>query len=338
MSILKHGKLGFQMECQNPFVIAMHHIDNFPKGNGKLGPSELIDKGNSNEIDLNAPWRMYYGKEVPGFPAHPHRGFETVTVVTEGVVDHTDGLGSSGRYANGDVQWMTAGRGLEHCEMFPLVNTDKPNTMELFQIWLSLDKEHRMDRPDYKMLWREEIPVITQKNENASETKITLIAGEIDGIKAVGPTGSSWAADPKNHLSIQLIEIDKGSTYIIPAISSTLNRSIYFYDGDCIEVEEMGLNNEEYVFVSGDETTIVNNGNKTAKILLLEAEPIPERIIAHGPFVMSSEEEIRQAYVDYQNTRFGGWPFGDLEIYHSPDQVRYAKYSDGSVEYPEDVK
>lgn len=336
MSIKKQGKYTFQMECQNPFVITMHHLDHFPKGNGKSRPLDKIPVSNSEEFDLDAPWRMYYGKEVPGFPAHPHRGFETVTIVTQGVVDHTDGLGASGRYANGDVQWMTAGKGLQHCEMFPLIHEDKPNTMELFQIWLSLAGKQRMDPPDYKMLWREDIPVIKKNNEKGAESRITLIAGEVDGIHAVPPTSSSWAANPENHLSIQLIELDPKGNVTIASVSKTLNRSLYLYEGSGVSLENITLGNKEYVFLSGDEDVKLENvGDKVVKLLLLEAEPIPEKILAYGPFVMSSEEEIRQAYIDYQATQFGGWPFETEEVYHKPDQVRYAKYADGRIETPE---
>ncbi len=293
-----------------------------------------------NNYASPAGWNMYHGKEVPGFPAHPHRGFETVTVVLQGTVDHTDGLGSSGRYADGDVQWMTAGKGLQHAEMFPLVKKEDKNTLELFQIWLSLYGENRMSEPDYKMLWNEDIPNVERVDENGKRTKIKVVAGQVDGKKAPSPTLHSWAYDPKNNLSIHLIEMEPGASYTIAGVSQTLNRSIYFYEGEQVKLDDTTLDNREYAFVSGEKDTVITNiGKNTGKILLLEAEPMPEAIIAYGPFVMSSEEGIRQAYNDYRETEFGGWPFPDAEAYHSPDQVRYAKYGDGRVEYPaENVK
>ena len=332
MAILERGSYKHQMPTQNPFVASMHHLDRFPRGNGNLGPSSM--KKDNEGFDLSADWRMYYGKKVPGFPAHPHRGFETVTIVTEGFVDHTDGLGSRGRYGQGDVQWMTAGKGLQHCEMFPLINEDKPNTMELFQVWLSLDHAHRMVDPDYKMLWNEDVPRISI-GEEGKETRITLIAGELNGIKAVPPTKDSWANNPENKLSIQLIEMDPGVEYELPAGSPTMKRSIYNYYDGVVRIEGKELRKKMYMFLSADEPTkVVNESDSVVKLLLLESEPIDEPILAYGPFVMTTKEEIRQAYNDYQETQFGGWPFPEQEVAHDKDLGRFAEYPDGSVEKP----
>jgi redox-sensitive bicupin YhaK (pirin superfamily) len=98
-------------------------------------------------------WRMYHGRVVPGFPSHPHRGFETVTVVRRGLVDHADSTGAAARYGGGDVQWLTAGSGIQHAEMFPLLARDRGNPLELFQIWLNLPAADKMAEPHFAMVW-----------------------------------------------------------------------------------------------------------------------------------------------------------------------------------------
>lgn len=334
--IIESGRIAFQFKTQNPFVATMYHVDHYPAGDGKLGPAIKKPYNGDGDFGEESAWHMYYGEKVPGFPAHPHRGFETVTAVVQGTVDHTDGLGATGRYRDGDVQWMTAGKGLQHAEMFPLLNAEQDNTLELFQIWLSLDSKHRMADPDYKMLWREDVPMVTAKDRKGLRTKITVIAGEVNGEAPPAPTEDSWAYDKEHRLSIQLLELEPGAAYAIPAGYNTMNRSLYFYGGDALTVDEKRFTQHSYMFVTaGEETALVNEGLTAAKVLLLQSEPIPEPIIAYGPFVMTTQEEIRQAFRDYEKTQFGGWPFSTLEMFHGHDQPRFAKYADGTAEYPD---
>ena len=134
--------LGFPWQTQDPFLFCVYHLDHFPKGNEQMGPDASLSGRNlGNDFTLKDGWRMYHGRTVPGFPAHPHRGFETITIVNKGFCDHSDSLGAAGRFGLGDTQWMTAGRGVQHSEMFPLLNKDKENPLELFQIWLNLPKK-----------------------------------------------------------------------------------------------------------------------------------------------------------------------------------------------------
>src|SRR5690606_32880367 len=106
-------------------------------------------------------WRMYHGAEVPGFPQHPHRGFETVTIARRGYIDHADSLGAAARFGQGDVQWLTAGKGIVHSEMFPLLSKDDDNPVELFQIWVNLPAASKMVDPYFSMLWASDIPKVT---------------------------------------------------------------------------------------------------------------------------------------------------------------------------------
>ena len=135
-TILKVQKLGFQWQTQDPFLFCVHHEDHYPKGNKEMGPdASLAGRTMGADFEVKEGWRMYHGIKVPGFPAHPHRGFETVTIVRKGLVDHSDSLGAAGRFGNGDVQWMTAGKGVQHSEMFPLLNTEGENPFEFFKFW-----------------------------------------------------------------------------------------------------------------------------------------------------------------------------------------------------------
>src|SRR5699024_6103390 len=135
--------LEFQWQTESPFLITMYHKDDYPAGNEEQGVDAdlLAGRNIGQDFETRDGFRMYHGQIVPGFPAHPHKGFETVTVVTEGFVDHFDSKGGKGRYGNGDVQWLTTGKGSQHAEMFPLVHKDKRNSLELFQIWLNLPEK-----------------------------------------------------------------------------------------------------------------------------------------------------------------------------------------------------
>ena len=112
---------------RDPFLFCVHHFDAYPKGNDKFGPAaSLAGRDIGRDFAGVDGWRMYHGDTVPGFPSHPHRGFETVTIVRQGLLDHSDSLGASARYVDGDVQWLTAGAGIQHAEMFRHVGSQHP--------------------------------------------------------------------------------------------------------------------------------------------------------------------------------------------------------------------
>ncbi|MCB0357494.1 MAG: pirin family protein, partial [Bdellovibrionales bacterium] len=118
-------KIDFHWKTKDPFLFCAFHNDQYPKANRFLGPkSDIQDRPLGQDFTLKDGFRMYHGKTIPGFPLHPHRGFETITLVRKGFVDHADSLGAAGRYGRGDVQWMTAGCGIQHSEMFPLLQQD----------------------------------------------------------------------------------------------------------------------------------------------------------------------------------------------------------------------
>ena len=325
--------LGFVWETIDPFLFCVHHLDNHPAGNDQLGPATSLEgKYLGQDFTVKDGWRMYHGERVPGFPEHPHRGFETVTIVLNGFVDHSDSHGAAGRYGNGDVQWMTAGSGLQHAEMFPLLNRDKPNPLELFQIWLNLPKARKFSKPYYNMLWGEDIPVYTDKDKNGKSVKITVVAGVLGDKTAPPPAPDSWAAEAENEVGIWLIMIEANGLWTIPPASPEINRTLYFYRGSEIKIAGIDVKPYNSVELLAEEPVILENGNEEAFLLLLQGCPIGEPVVQHGPFVMNTVAEIQQAFYDYRKTRFGGWPWERSDNVHPRQKGRFARYSDGREE------
>lgn len=334
--VFETGALGFQMPVMDPFVAGMHHKDEFPAGNERMAPvAYRDDTAWGSDFDPHAPWRMYHGRTFSGFPVHPHRGFETVTVVTEGFADHADSNGSAGRYGEGDVQWMTAAAGCQHSEMFPLLNMDGPNRMELFQLWLNLAAKDKMSEPDYKMFWNENIPIVRENSRSGGPVSVKIIAGTFAGVSALTPPKPSWAHDPAHHVGIFLVELGKGARMSLPAVSATLNRAVYSYGTGRVELNGHALDGEHYAIVSGNDEIIIEAFSDDVRFLVLEGEPIGEPVAARGPFVMNRREELSQAVEDYRRTSFGGWPWDVDDPVHPRTSGRFAVYRDGHREEPD---
>jgi len=330
-AIIKTSKLGFQWETADPFLFCVHHLDFYPRGNDKLGPDELLSGRNiGNDFVAKNGWRMYHGDTVPGFPVHPHRGFETITFVLQGLVDHADSNGAAGRYGNRDVQWMTAGSGLQHSEMFPLLNSDRDNTFELFQIWLNLPAAKKFAKPGYKMLWGESVPEIKFKDKNNRNIKIDLVAGTYENIKAPEPASDSWAADPDNHVNIWHITMEKNAGWEIPITNENVTRNLYFFEGEKILLNNSPTEAAIMVGLDANKKIVVKNGEKAARLLMLQGRPINEPVEQYGPFVMNNMAEIRQAFSDYRDTQFGGWPWPRHDMVHGKTNGRFAKFADGT--------
>jgi len=332
-SIIEIKKLGFTWETQNPFLFCVHHDDKFPEGNDQMGPAaSLAGRNIGNDFTPKDGWRMYHGDTIPGFPQHPHRGFETVTVVLKGFIDHADSARGAGRYGNGDVQWMTAGKGLQHSEMFPLLNKDKPNPLELFQIWLNLPKSKKFVEGHYKMLWAEDIPHFNTKDENGKTTDVIVVAGELNSTTPPAPAPDSWAADPENEVAIWRIKMEAGAKWTLPKASEGINRTLFFFKGDSLKLDGESISSYHSVSLYPNQPVEIENGNEESHVLLLQGKPIQEPVAQYGPFVMNTQAEIQQAFMDYQQTQFGKWPW------ERPDQVferskgRFAKYGDGREE------
>lgn len=333
-ALKKIERMGFPWQTQDPFLFCVHHRDEFPAGNAKMGVHEKdkIGRNIGSDFTIKDGWRMYHGSSIPGFPYHPHRGFETITINKEGFVDHTDSLGAAGRFGKGDVQWMTAGKGLQHSEMFPLRYEDKPNTMEIFQIWLNLPAKDKLVDPHFKMLWSEDVPVVVLTDDAGKKTTVDVVAGTLAGKNAVDPTPNSWAADMANKVAVFTVKMEAGASWTLEAEDGEVNRSLYFYKGSTLEVNEASLNEYQMVELDANQSVSIVNGDEEAFILVLQGKPIKEPVAQYGPFVMNTQEEIQQAFAEFRQTEFGGWPWPEMEQVHPREKGRFALYADGTEE------
>lgn len=319
--------LGLHWPTVDPFLFCAHHDDAYPAGNEALAPAVPLDgRELGNDFTGADGWRMYHGLSVPGFPGHPHRGFETVTYVRRGLVDHSDSLGAAARFGEGDVQWITAGRGIVHAEMFPLLRPDRPNPLELFQIWLNLPAADKLVEPHFSMLWAEELPVVT-----AAGVVVTVIAGTLDGRRAPAPPPSSWASRPESDVAIWHLRLDAGARWTLPPASPGAGRVLYVFAGDAIDVAGSTAVRDTGVQLRADSAVDLAAGGTPVEAMLLQGRPIGEPVAQYGPFVMNNRSEIEKAMADYQRTGFGGWPWGDDAPTHGR-RGRFARHADGRVE------
>ncbi len=323
---------------ESPFLFCVHHEDAYPRGNDRLGPAvSLAGRDLGQDFAGKDGWRMYHGLTVPGFPAHPHRGFETVTIVRSGFIDHADSLGASARYGNGDVQWLTAGAGISHSEMFPLVHATSPNPLELFQIWLNLPAADKLAPPHFSMFWRKDVPRRHHADESGRTIEVTLVAGALDGVHPPSPPPRSWAARPESDVAIWTVGMQPGARWTLPAaVSSRAVRTLFFFRGDSLRVAGEKVAVKTALVVRADAAVALEAGASECELLMLQGRPIEEPIAQYGPFVMNTRDEIQRAIAEYQRTRFGGWPWGDESPVFARDRGRFARYADGREERAED--
>lgn len=337
--VLSVLSLGFPWQTFDPFLFCVHHDDAYPAGNGKFGPAaSLAGRDIGQDFAGKDGWRMYHGETVPGFPQHPHRGFETVTIVRRGLIDHSDSLGAAARFGRGDVQWLTAGKGIVHAEMFPLLDTTQPNPLELFQIWLNLPRASKMVDPYFSMLWDHTIPRHVARDAEGRTTEVTVIAGSLGEARPPSPPPDSWASRADADVAIWAIRMDPGATWTLPPARAGSNRTLYFFRGDHLRVADRTLDDKAGVRLRPEQPVALVAGDSGAELLLLQGRPIGEPVVQYGPFVMSSPVEIQQAFLDYRRTQFGGWPWPKDDPVHGSDPTRFARHADGKIERITDGK
>jgi len=332
-SILRIQPLDFMWPVSDPFLFCAHHLDNYPAGNEEMGPAaSLAGRNIGQDFTIKDGWRMYHGETIPGFPAHPHCGFETITIVRQGIVDHSDSWKQAGRYGKGDVQWMTAGSGLQHCEMFPLLNRDGENPAELFQVWLNLPKANKLVKPHFKMLWSEDIPIYKRTDKNGKSIEINVIAGKIEDVTPPLPAPDSWAADPANDVAIWTIKMEAGANWTFPLAGDNAKRTLFFYLGSSLTIDGTEILSSQAIEVKANSPLTLSNSNSDSYLLMLQGNPINEPVAQYGPFVMNTQAEVQLAINEYRRTEFGGWPWSRHDMVHPRNQGRFARYADGTEE------
>jgi hypothetical protein len=315
----------------DPFLFCVHHHDDYPAANDDLGPAASLDGRQLGQDFAGVDgWNMYHGLRVPGFPPHPHRGFETVTYVRQGYIDHADSLGAAARFGRGDVQWLTAGDGIVHSEMFPLFERDGRNPVELFQIWLNLPAEDKTAPAHFAMLWSEDVPRLTV-GEPGTAVEVTVIAGALGDLVPPPPPPRSWASRPDSEVAIWHVRVEPGGRWELPAAASGVNRTIYAFAGEGADLGGDLLAAPGGAVVRGDQPVVLGSDGGV-ELLVLQGRPIGEPVAQYGPFVLNDRAGVAKALEDYQRTGFGGWPWPEEDPVHDRGEGRFARHADGRVE------
>ena len=277
--ILRTQPLGPLWRTMDPFLFCAHHDDAYPAGDGAQGvpAAALGGRALGSDFSRQDGFSMYHGERVPGFPVHPHRGFETVTLVRRGLIDHSDSLGAAARFGGGDVQWLTAGRGIQHAEMFPLLNASAPNPLELFQVWLNLPARSKMAAPHFTMFWNERIPRLEHVDAEGHATLVRVVAGALPGADApLAPPPESWASSPDADVAIWTLQLAPGARWTLPrAAGSATQRMLYFFVGSGLQIGPVAVREHAALHVDATQDWELRNlGRDTVECLVLQGRPL----------------------------------------------------------------
>ena len=242
------------------------------------------------------------------------------------------------------MQWLTAGKGIVHSEMFPLLNPAANNPLELFQIWLNLPASHKMVEPHFTMFWAEKIPRRVDMDAAGHTTSVTCIAGQLassaaasasasETLNPLAPPPDSWAAQPDSDVAIWTLKMQPGARWTLPAAQGAgTRRMLYFFKGSQVSIAGQQLSQHAAIELTAAQDVELVNGPLEAEFLVMQGKPIAEPVAQYGPFVMNTQAEIHQAFADYRRTEFGGWPFSGNAPVHARDVKRFARHADGVVE------
>ena len=334
--VIKTQYLKLHWDTEDPFVFASHHKDEYPKGNAQQAPPlrEISGRNLGRDYKKTLGFRMYHGKVVPGFPMHAHWGYETVTIPEAGFIDHFDSLGNQGRYGFGDVQWVSAGSMYLHDEMYPLAYDDRPNPNDITQIMINLPLKDKGSAPDVRMMWSENVPLITKKDEGGKEYSVKIIAGSFDGADALSPNEVSWASDKVHNVRILLLRMSPGSEVTLPPVSPTVNRNLYFVEGSTVRLGDEEYETSQRFKLDGNAGVTIINGDSDGTYWLLEGEPIGEKMSSFGPVILDKDKSVREAMNYIRKNEFDSWPWDLVDKFHPKGTERFIRFSDGREERP----
>lgn len=252
-----------------------------------ISPFLLLDYGDPHFFPPNTTGRPR------GVGQHPHRGFETVTIVYDGEVSHRDNHGGGGTIGPGDVQWMTAGAGVVHEEFHSKAYSEKGGPFRMIQLWVNLPAKDKMAHPKYQAILNSEIPAIPYEGGKAR-----IIAGEFEGSKGPASTYTPiniWDVQQATAGKVKL-DLPDGHTSMLVVLAGQ------------IEVEGRKINPASIARFTVEGEGVEFEASADTRLLVLTGEPIREPVVGHGPFVMNTVAEINQAFRDFQTGRFGGIP------------------------------
>lgn len=243
-------------------------------------------------LDYAGPAEFAPATRPRGVGSHPHRGFETVTIVYKGEVTHRDSTGNGGTIGPGDVQWMTAGSGILHEEFHSEAFTRSGGTLEMVQLWVNLPAKDKMTAPGYQAIVDNDIPAVALPDGAGT---VRVIAGEYDG-----HAGPARTFTPMNVWDMRL---NQGSSTKL-SLPAGWHSALVVLHGTVLVNGETVAREAQMVLLDTDGNSVDIEANNDAVVLVLSGEPIDEAIVGHGPFVMNSQEEIAQAIVDFNSGRF----------------------------------
>jgi redox-sensitive bicupin YhaK (pirin superfamily) len=217
--------------------------------------------------------------------------------------------------------------------MFPLLEREKPNRLELFQIWLNLPAKSKFAPPYFTMFWDKDMPRYRETDANGRHVEVTLVAGSLGGLEPPAPPPDSWAARQDADVAIWSIRLEPDAAWTIPpARDAGVGRRLYFFLGTKVDVAGRIIAQPSAIDVASDKPVRVAALDGPVEILVLQGRPIAEPVAQYGPFVMNSRAELEQAFNDYRRTQFGGWPFRENEPVQPRERGRFARHADGRVE------